>query len=148
MGGTIDLYEYFKNSCKIGNKEFVEIILSKFNYCIGWMLPSMSFYAYDYKHTTIVDNIFTCNPELLKSVKAEYQKYPVYKELYNYLKSKININIFQTDISICDEKCPICLEQHDTYIKTKCGHIFGENCIKEWISYGNLICPYCRSNLL
>jgi len=148
MGGTMDLYEYFKNSCKIGNKEFVEIMLSKFNYCIGWMLPSISFYAYNYKHTTIVDNIFTYNPELLKSVKEQYQKYPVYENLYNYLNSKININIFETDISICDEKCPICLEQHATYIKTKCGHIFGENCIKEWISYGNLNCPYCRSYLL
>ena len=147
-GGTIDLYEYFKNSCKIGNKEFVEIMLSKFNYCIGWMLPSISFYAYDYEHTTIVDNIFTYNPELLKSVREEYQKYPVYEKLYNYLNSKVNMPIFDTVISICDEKCPICLEQHETYIKTKCGHIFGNNCIKEWVSYGNLKCPYCRTNLL
>jgi hypothetical protein len=56
--------------------------------------------------------------------------------------------MFEIVISICDEKCPVCLEQHDTYIKTKCGHIFGEKCIQEWISYGNLNCPYCRGNLL
>ena len=45
-----DLYEYLKNSCEIGNKEFVEIMLSKFNNSIGWMLPSACLYAYYSKH--------------------------------------------------------------------------------------------------
>ena len=145
-----DLCECFKNSCEIGNKEFVEIILSRFIDRIDWMLVSVSLWANSYNHNRIVDCIFTYYPQLIKHVKDAKGRslYNFYDDLYKYLISKVNMPIFNTVISPCDEKCPICLEQHETYIKTECGHIFGENCIKEWISYGNRNCPYCRTNLL
>jgi hypothetical protein len=145
-----DLYEYLINSCKKGDQKFVEIILSRFNSnSIRWMLPNISYIACYYQHITIVDYIFSYYPNLLKDVKEIYQNGQIlhFANLYNYLYSKLNVDIFENVISICDEKCPICLEQHETYIKTKCAHIFGENCIKEWIIFGNRNCPYCRANL-
>ena len=142
-----DLFEYIKNSCKTGDQKLVEIVLSRFDYeSIIW--PYLSYIAMYYNHISIVDTIFSYYPELIKDVKERYEMYDFYKELYNYLNSKISMSEFTTIISTCDEKCPICLEQHDTFIKTKCGHLFGENCIKEWICYGNFKCPYCRSHLL
>jgi hypothetical protein len=146
-----DLYEYLKNSCKNGDQKFVEIMLLRFN-CnsIRWMLPNISYIACYYRHINIVDYIFSYYPNLLTDVKEIYQNGQTlhFASLYYYLNSKLNLDMFEIVISICDEKCPVCLEQHDTYIKTKCGHIFGEKCIQEWISYGNLNCPYCRGNLL
>jgi hypothetical protein len=148
-----DLCECFINSCKFGNKEFVEIILSQFIYRIEYMLVSSSTWAYCYNHFRIVDCIFTYYPQLIKDVKDIKERNivytnKIYEDLYNYLNSKLIIPLFNTVISPCDEKCPICLEQHEIYSKTKCGHLFGENCIKEWISYGNFNCPYCRTNLV
>lgn len=48
--------------------------------------------------------------------------------------------------------CPICLEYWETHgphrlVSLKCGHLFGESCIRRWISESaaNKCCPQCKS---
>ena len=43
------------------------------------------------------------------------------------------------------KKCAICLEQSfKSQCKTRCGHLFHINCIKEWFKH-NATCPICRT---
>ena len=147
------LYNLLIKVCKNGDKKFIEIMLSGFNYnIISWMLPSVTYIAFSYNYIKIVDYIFSYYPELFNDIKDIYiNKQKLYfANLYNYLNSKLNLqNILNNEFLHNDncEECSICLYKHDTYIKTTCGHIFGKDCIIEWINLGKSSCPYCRSNL-
>lgn len=51
--------------------------------------------------------------------------------------------------------CPICLEYWETHgphrlVSLKCGHLFGESCIRRWIggSAANKCCPQCKAKCL
>lgn len=46
-------------------------------------------------------------------------------------------------------QCSICLDDmwHTNSIFTKCGHIYHETCINDWINLKNKTCPICRSLL-
>lgn len=55
-----------------------------------------------------------------------------------------------TDEKNENEKCSICLDDK-TDCKTKCGHIFHYDCLKEWIQNNkplNKNCPYCRQQII
>ena len=89
----------------------------------------------------------------LSKITIEYNQVYLLNKFIIYLDDNkisklLKISLKNICIEKYDEKCPICLEEHKTYTKTKCGHVFGENCIKKWIRYGNVNCPYCRSHLL
>jgi len=89
----------------------------------------------------------------LSKITIEYNQLYILHKFIIYLDDNkiaklLKISLQNICIEKYNEKCPICLEEHKTYTKTKCGHLFGENCIKEWIRYGNVNCPYCRSHLL
>ncbi|RHY28736.1 hypothetical protein DYB32_005744 [Aphanomyces invadans] len=47
---------------------------------------------------------------------------------------------------------PICLEEYDTIkdmIQAKCGHVFHEDCLIEWLKLKTSNkCPYCRADIL
>ncbi|XP_037041271.1 E3 ubiquitin-protein ligase RFWD3 [Bradysia coprophila] len=45
--------------------------------------------------------------------------------------------------------CPICLDNWDTdgvhrLVSLKCGHLFGDSCIRRWIQENNKCCPSCK----
>lgn len=51
--------------------------------------------------------------------------------------------------------CPICLDYWETHgphrlVSLKCGHLFGESCIRRWItgSSANKCCPKCKAKCL
>ncbi|KAH6872695.1 hypothetical protein BKA58DRAFT_400898 [Alternaria rosae] len=47
-------------------------------------------------------------------------------------------------------ECAICLEGYDTShppIMLGCRHIFGENCLRDWVEAGTSTCPNCRAPL-
>lgn len=43
--------------------------------------------------------------------------------------------------------CPICLGDPQDPVTLPCDHVFCQNCIKQWLAPGQMICPYCRVNL-
>ncbi|EOA34783.1 hypothetical protein CARUB_v10022357mg [Capsella rubella] len=46
------------------------------------------------------------------------------------------------------ETCPICLEEgRDLIFTQKCGHVFHDYCINEWL-LSSKYCPLCRADLL
>jgi hypothetical protein len=45
------------------------------------------------------------------------------------------------------EECSICLGEENLNKKLKCGHIFHDKCIKEWIEKGSSTCPVCRATI-
>ena len=58
-----------------------------------------------------------------------------------------NLNSVMLTNKELEENCSICLENFKTTLKgckLPCGHIFHENCIKEWLSKHNNRCPVCR----
>lgn len=46
-----------------------------------------------------------------------------------------------------DQTCSICFEKGNLSI-SRCNHLFHQNCIQTWVSYGHVSCPICRGNLL
>ena len=62
------------------------------------------------------------------------------------VKKGCKIEDFSTIIKINeDNKCPICFENYkvnDEMLKTKCEHLFCEECLKEWCEDNNK-CPVC-----
>lgn len=45
------------------------------------------------------------------------------------------------------DQCPICLENSNHPVQTRCGHFFHTNCIDRWVAGGNETCPLCRQIL-
>ena len=42
----------------------------------------------------------------------------------------------------CGE-CAVCYETHEKVLKTRCGHVFCEDCLIKWTT-NNVTCPMCR----
>ena len=57
------------------------------------------------------------------------------------------------DICDCElvevkDTCSIDLEEYDTLVKTKCGHLFSPKNLYEWIkTHNHNTCPLCRTKL-
>lgn len=83
-------------------------------------------------------NYFTENEILYTTLKKKIvRKLTLRERLINYgLNDEKNEN----------EKCSICLEKQ-TDCKTKCGHVFHIECLKEWIRNDSKDCPYCRQQI-
>ncbi|XP_067403324.1 E3 ubiquitin-protein ligase RNF213 isoform X3 [Emydura macquarii macquarii] len=43
--------------------------------------------------------------------------------------------------------CPICLEDPKDPVNLPCDHVFCQNCIKQWLTPGQMFCPYCKVDL-
>jgi len=60
---------------------------------------------------------------------------------------------FLNDICECElvevkDTCSIDLEEYDTLVKTKCGHLFSPKNLYEWIkTHNHNTCPLCRTKL-
>lgn len=84
--------------------------------------------------------IFICTANILKKKYTKYRnrkKAIIVKDYLTFVDTK---NI--------DDNCVICLEslKNKKISKMRCGHIFHDTCIKEWLdssSYQN--CPICRN---
>jgi len=66
---------------------------------------------------------------------------PATEEFVNSLS-----NVMLTNKEI-QENCSVCLDNFKEELKgckLPCGHIFHEDCIKEWLSKHNNRCPVCR----
>jgi len=46
-----------------------------------------------------------------------------------------------------NEECIICYQINNKFVLISCGHIFHEECLREWIKIKE-ICPLCRENLV
>ena len=45
--------------------------------------------------------------------------------------------------------CPICTEElKESLVSTKCGHVYHELCLSQWLDNGNSVCPTCRARTL
>ena len=57
------------------------------------------------------------------------------------------------DLAHDAKSCPVCTEdfpglnEKDTPIRLRCGHVIGRECIKKWILGGNSSCPICRGEV-
>jgi hypothetical protein len=116
-----DLFDTFIDACGKGNETFLNIMVSQYKHTIGWMFPFVAWEAFFNNQTNIIHRLLEVYPEL-------YMKW-------------LNTEI---ELPSCDNSCCICLCEHDTYVKTNCGHIFGKNCIMKWIEGEHINCPMCR----
>ena len=79
-----------------------------------------------------------------KKLKEENEK--LYKK-YNQLKKNNHKLITRFKIienNFKDASCSICLEVKGEKVVTYCGHLFHEDCLKQWGKKNN--CPVCRGN--
>ncbi|XP_074870414.1 E3 ubiquitin-protein ligase RNF213 isoform X2 [Carettochelys insculpta] len=56
----------------------------------------------------------------------------------------------EASASICKyglKPCPICLVDPKDPVKLPCEHMFCQSCIKQWLTPGQMFCPYCKVNL-
>ena len=149
------LFDPFIKACRNGDEQFLDIMLTRFsNKKIKWMFPTVCRAAFNKNHTHIVNIILSHYQELPLDIFSIYQEYPHYHDLYIYLMlfnpefmDWLNCEFSPKDTDK-DIDCAICLCDHDTFVKTKCGHIFGRKCILKWIEQGKTDCPMCRRNLV
>lgn len=120
--------------------------------------------ATDYSIDELIENSFysknrdlyeLSKDELIKiikyfNIKSSYKtKYLIIKQLKPIQKKYRRIR--QLENTDYNEECPICFNklEKDSYIITKCCHIFCKKCIIHHIVIGdNDFCPYCRNNCL
>uniref|UniRef100_A0A8C3XRT9 RING-type E3 ubiquitin transferase n=1 Tax=Chelydra serpentina TaxID=8475 RepID=A0A8C3XRT9_CHESE len=56
----------------------------------------------------------------------------------------------EANATICKyglKPCPICLEDPKDPVNLPCDHVFCQSCIKQWLTPGQIFCPYCKVNL-
>ncbi|XP_048674799.2 E3 ubiquitin-protein ligase RNF213 isoform X3 [Caretta caretta] len=56
----------------------------------------------------------------------------------------------EANATICKyglKPCPICLEDPKDPVNLPCDHVFCQSCIKQWLTPGQMFCPYCKVNL-
>lgn len=90
--------------------------------------------------------------ELLERLKETQEKYLITKD--DLANNKYRLGIFQELSSKLEEeiRCPICLEDFDTLIKsvTTCGHFICGDCLNQ-IAHSNetkkIKCPMCKTDL-
>ena len=82
---------------------------------------------------------------LLQKIKNSKKK--ITEEDYNQqYKPKV------VDQHIKHKTCNICIENfklNEVYVQTRCGHLFHNNCLKNWLTVSSINnnCPTCRTNL-
>ena len=85
-------------------------------------------------------------PKVILECKCEYHL-KCFMIIQNETKClKCNDKIHKTNEDY--EDCSICLEKIKSgNIKTRCGHIFHEDCINKWKNIGKNTCPNCRGDI-
>lgn len=146
-----DLFEIFMSACGNGDETFLNMMVSHYNHLgigIEWMFPSITWEAFFYKQTHIVRRILEIYPELTFDIMNAAKKYEHYRDLYNYLMClhPDYMMWLNTEIELPpgENSCSICLCEHDIYVRTNCGHVFGKSCIMRWIEQEHINCPMCR----
>ena len=83
----------------------------------------------------------------LNTLEEEEEEEPIRLSLeqYNQVVKPITPNVFEDSCSIC---CESYCSSVNTVV-TKCGHIFHDNCLKNWLTKmcNKPTCPVCRCNL-
>jgi len=130
--------------------ELLEIFLEGFNSLIIDNVPQRNF---NFDRNADIINMDLPIPNYIDNHEDNYIiniiQVPNYINHINYPNIPQQIQNYswldnQIDDQECD--CSICLNKHDTYVKTPCGHLFGKNCLVTWIQLGKITCPYCRSS--
>ncbi len=147
-----DLFDTFIDACGKGNETFLNIMVSHYKHVIESMFPFIAWEAFFNNQTHIIHRILEVYPELPFAIMNCVKEYEHYRDLCTYLSS-LNpeyMKWLNTEIELpsCDNSCCICLCEHDTYVRTNCGHIFGKNCIMKWIEGEHINCPMCRRAML
>ncbi|KAI6177217.1 RING/U-box domain-containing protein [Aphelenchoides bicaudatus] len=104
------------------------------------LLPVLQWYAY-------IGNIWVALPYLaLKFTLFAYLVYHAFMLLKQFIRS-VKLGNVPSKAELCDQICSICHSEPEKPIKTNCGHIFDEACLKEWLEVKNE-CPLCRATVL
>jgi hypothetical protein len=150
-----DLFEIFIDACGKGDETFLNIMVSHYNYDgigIEWMFPHIAWAAYFEKQIHIIHRMLEIYPELPFDIMNSVKKYEHYRDLCNYLLClhPEYLKWLNTEIELPpgENSCSICLCEHDTYVRTNCGHVFGKNCIIQWIEQQHINCPMCRRTMM
>ena len=147
-----DLFEIFIGACRNGDETFLNIMVSCYNHKLKWMFPCVAWAAFFNQQTHIVRRILEIYPELPFDIMISAKEYEHYRDLYNYLLClhPEYMKWLNTEIELPpgENSCSICLYEHDTYVRTNCGHVFGKNCIMRWIEHEHINCPMCRRAML
>jgi hypothetical protein len=147
-----DLFEIFNRMCRNGDERFLNIMVSHYNHRLKWMFPCVAWAAFFNKQTHIVHRILEIYPELPFDIMISAKEYEHYRDLCNYLMylHPEYMKWLNTEIELPSGKnsCSICLCEHDTYVRTNCGHVFGKNCIMQWIEHEHINCPMCRRAMM
>lgn len=150
-----DLFEMLISACGNGDETFLNMMVSHYNYegiGIGWMFPTITWKAFNKKQIHIVHRILEIYPELPFDIMNTVKEYEHYRDLCNYLMGlhPEYMTWLNTEIELPsgENSCSICLCEHDTYVRTNCGHVFGKSCIMRWIEQEHINCPMCRRAML
>jgi hypothetical protein len=54
---------------------------------------------------------------------------------------------FGTMVDSCPDMCPICHEEEGTRLRLRCGHMFHEHCLMEWV-IRRPVCPMCSDEII
>jgi hypothetical protein len=148
-----DVFEIFIDACGNGDEIFLNIMVSHYNHVgIGWMFPYIAWSAFFNKQTNIIHRILELYPELPLDIMNSVKEYEHYRDLCNYLlclhPEYMKWLNTEHELPPGENSCSICLGEHDTYVRTNCGHVFGKNCIMMWIEHEHINCPMCRTAML
>lgn len=95
-----------------------------------------------------LDNIYLYElPKLIKILENISNLFSIYENYGKEMNHTITHNEFNELETVINsnEPCVICSENMETNCKKlKCGHIFHDNCIKQWLLHYSDKCPYCK----
>ena len=48
---------------------------------------------------------------------------------------------------LLEKECPICYDTIRDAVRTPCNHVYCATCIRDWLSRGKSVCPYCQQDI-
>jgi hypothetical protein len=127
--------------------------------CYGIELPVCKYHArdnviYDWSYARNI----TLVPDKIKSFLAFYS-HCVDNGIHKLLAVIVSAELHKTKMFISADdilqlfrniiftpikgECSVCYDVHDNALRTRCGHVFCEQCLSQWTT-NNVTCPMCR----
>ena len=57
------------------------------------------------------------------------------------------LNTLSDKIELLEKECLVCYESLRDPLRTPCNHVYCAACIRDWLSRGRSVCPYCKQNV-
>lgn len=102
------------------------------------------------------ENIKLVPIEHYQYILVRINKYDGYEPIIKYISMRVGIwnkvkQHLTPDPNIESNMCPICLDDEGTFSRTKCGHLFHDDCLKYIVisasANGKLECTICKKSL-